>query len=391
MFNRKSFIAVSVLAFTSILACKHAEIAKGPDSQEGWASRMQQLSQSLSTLIPLSMDPVEFNKPANQPLIEQNVLRIAEFAHDLGQMNKKPSQDPTLPYISEELKGNMLEAKRQLDNNNLMAAREIIQNTTHYCISCHTQTNNGPQFLSTNTSDYFTKLRPLAKAQYFMAVRNFDSALQEFDRAMNSPDAAIEPYQNVENAALKALAVAVRVKRDPKLAEEMVSRIIDAPWAPIYLKVNARQWKSAILEWQKQKPKPTTVANAKLLMAQGWNKSMETPMGRGGLIYFLRASSMLSDYLASEKDGPTYAEAVYNAGLVAETLRELHIMTLDEAYYESCIRRWPSSDIARKCYIRLESRILTRNGVFDGGRIPRSVEERLSHLRTLATPNSQDW
>lgn len=375
----------------SIAGCKSSSGAKDPDPSVVWAGRMQQIAESFATLLPITMDPIQFNDPKNQDTIDNELTRLASFAHDVGEMKKKPSDDPSFEFVGKEFSGEMVEAKRQLKVGNRSYARYLIRNASNYCVSCHTQTDRGPHFLAKPMGSYFKNLNSLDKANYLIAIWSFDDGLAEYEKAMNSPDVALLPYTSLESATLRALAVAVRVKKDPQLADALVTRIMYSKWAPVYLQLSASKWKAAIQEWQNSKKIPRTLDDAKALISKAWTKQMESPLSRAGLIESLRASSLLHEMLTQKKPGKAYAETLYYTGLNAETLKDLDPLLLNQAYYEACIRHLPHSETAKNCYLRLEGAQIGEYSAFDSMPMPLKVRENLSALRKLAEPAEGSW
>lgn len=380
-------ILLPILAFT---ACKSSTPPADHDNA-GFRGRMQQIAESFTTLLPMAMDPVQFNDPANQDLIDNELTRLATFAHDVGDMSQKPSDDPSLAFVGKQFSADMVEAKRQLKTGNRGYARFIIRGASNYCISCHTQTDRGPHFLAKPTGSYFKKLNSLDKANFLIAVWSFDSGLAEYEKAMGSPDVAMQPYATLENATLRALAVAVRVKKDPALADSIVTRIMDSKWAPVHLQLSAAKWKTSIQEWRAAKRPSRTLNDAKALMSRAWTKQLESPLAKAGMIESLRASTILHELLAAKKPGKAYAETLYYAGLNAESLRELDPFLLNEVYYESCIRQLPHSEISKNCYLRLEGAQVADYSGFDSQPMPERVRENLANLRKLAEPTQGSW
>ena len=381
-----------IIAALSITGCKTSPAPKPTEAEKpGFRGRMQQIAESFSTLLPIAMDPLQFNDPKNQDIIDNELTRLATFAHDAGSMAQKPSDDPSLEAAGTQFSADMVEARRQLKLGNRGYARYIIRGASNYCISCHTQTDRGPHFLKNPSSIYFGNLSALDKANFLIAVRNFDSGLAEYEKAMSSPDVALQPYATLEIATLRALAVAVRVKKDPMLADSIVTRIIESKWAPVYLQLSATKWKKSIQEWKAAKQPARTLEDAKILMSKSWKKQLESPLSKAGLIESLRASAIFHDLLAQKKTGKVYAETLYSAGLNAESLRELDPFVLSEVYYESCIRQSPHSGVAKNCYLRLEGSQIAAYGGFDALPIPQRVRENLSNLRKLAEPTQGSW
>jgi len=348
------------------------------------SDEMRQMGESFATLLPITLDPLHFNDPKNQGLIDQEVTRLSHFAHAVHAQSS--SGDPSFEFISQKFAQEMSEAKHQLQTGNHSYARFLIRGASNYCISCHTQTDRGPHFLERPEADYFSKLNALDRANYLIAIWNFDGGLKEYEKAMSSPDAAMLPYASLESATLKALAVAVRVKKDPALAEAIVTRIMYSKWAPVYLQLTANKWKKSIQEWKNTHRPARTLDDAKELITKAWNAQMESPLSRSGLIESLRASSILHELLAQKKPGKAYAEALYYAGLNAESLKDLDPFLLNEAYFEACVKHFPHSEIAKNCYLRLEGAQIADYSAFDGMPMPQTVRENLASLRKLVEP-----
>lgn len=383
--------SILLLAFMMLFSsCKSAE-TKTVRGQEAWTANMHQLSQSLANLIPLAHDPLQFNDPNNREIINQEVSRLAKFSHDLGNTKTKGIQDPAMEYVASRFSADMQEARRQLSIGNPTYSRYIIRNATTYCISCHTQSDRGPKFLALETEPFYKKLNTLDRTNYLIAMRRFDEAVVEFEKAMNSPDVALWPFPSLESVTLKILAVAVRVKKDPKMAERIVTRMMQSKWAPVYLQMSGVKWRDSIDEWAKANTKPKTLTDAKRLISAAVKKQGESPMSRAGLIEYLQASGVLHDLLNDKKPGKEYAEALYYAGISSEALRELDLLDTSERYFEACIRHLPHSPQARNCYIRLESSQIAGYAESESGRLPPAVREHLDALKKLAETKGQPW
>ncbi len=383
----------SILLIAAVLlfsACKSAE-TKRSGGKEAWTANMHQLSQSLANLIPLAHDPLQFNDPNNREIIHQEVGRLAKFSHDLGSNKAQSAADPAMEYVASRFSADMQEARRQLSIGNPTYSRHIIRNATNYCISCHTQSDRGPKFLGMETDSFYQKLNSLDRTNYLIAMRRFDEAVVEFEKAMSSPDVALWPFPSLESVTLKILAVAVRVKKDPKMAERIINRMVQSKWAPVYLQMSGVKWRESIDEWARAKTKPKTLGDAKKLISAAVKKQTESPMSRAGLIEYLQASGVLHDLLIERKSGKEYAEALYYAGIASEALRELDLLDTSERYFETCIRHLPHTPQARNCYIRLESAQIASYSESESGRLPPSVRDNLDALKKLAETKGQPW
>jgi hypothetical protein len=377
----------------AILLCILASCKSAPHTPEAqvWASDMQQIGQAFSSLLPLSLNPAQFNDPRNKDLIDEDLTRLSHFTHEIASLKKKPSDDPSFKFASEQFNGELNEAKHQIQLGNRSYARFLIKNASNYCISCHTQTSQGPTFLSSVNDTYFGRLNPFDQADYLLAVRNFDSGLKKYKEAMNSPDAALQPYRSLENATLKALAVAVRFKRDPALAFSILDSITESKWAPVYLQLSAANWRTSVAEWKREKVKNPTLSEARALLSKSFTKQVSTPLSRAGLIEALRSSAAFHELLQQKKPGKQYAEVLYLTGLASEGLKDLDPFLLNETYYEACIQHFPHSEIAKTCYIRLEGAELGDYAALDGVVMPAALRDRLAQLKKLAEISDNGW
>lgn len=383
-------LLVTCLFIFGIVQCAQKEHQEEPvTALANWHSKMHVLSGSLSRLLPLSYSPQAFNDPKNRSIITDEVRTIKSIAHSIDKTNAKPDHDPAMVFMAQRFSSNMDEVLDQIENKSLTYARRLIQQSTAYCISCHTRTDEGRSNLQLSSLANVDRLTRFQQVDFFIAVRDFDKALSKFDEVVNSPDAQIQSPYDMEALAEKALAIAVRVKRDPALADEMVNRVIEARWAPVYLRLNALAWKKSIGEWRKAKPFEQLNAKdqlelAKELIAQADQSRANSPVGHSGLVNFLRSSTILHNLLGQSPTQPRYGEALFYAGLAAESLRDMNLWTLHEAYYEACIRHSPRSRLAKKCYLRLEALQYVVNASGDSAAMPRNVRERLSELKNLS-------
>ncbi|MGE0762581.1 MAG: hypothetical protein AB7N80_04830 [Bdellovibrionales bacterium] len=392
-------LIVMGLAFVSI-HCAHRKPQTTPATEMvNWHGKMHVLSESLTKLMPLTVSQRAFDRPENRKTIDLEVKNIRAMAHAVDLTKHKPTHDPALSFMAQRFASEMDEAAQQIEEDNRIFARHILQQTTRHCISCHTRTSDGRSNMQLSAFANMGSMSKMEQANFAIAMRDYDKALELFDQLVNSPDAQIQSPYELELAAEKALAVAVRVKQDPALADEMVSRIADARWAPVYLRLNALVWKSAIKEWRAESSSKALTARAKFasakrIMTQGWKKSLNSPLGQAGLVHFLRASQLLHELAGQSSNQPEYGEYLYYSGLAAESLRDMNLWTLQDSYYEACVRHSPRTPLAKKCYLRLEALKLSAYATDEGARLPRSIRERLFELRNLSeNPNERfdDW
>jgi hypothetical protein len=328
-------------------------------SQADWQANMREISASFSTLLRYAFSADSFFDPKNNEIIEAEVKKMATLAERIHQNGKTPKfdKDPVLKYVTRDFSRDMAIANLEWKSGHKLFARSIIRATSNYCISCHTRNDQGQK----DTSFMFAELNVngfdnIDKADYFAAVRQFPKALDAYDRVLTDSTFAEKNQRQWSIGMKKSLAIAVRVNRSPALSLELVSRVFDAKSVPLSLREAALTWRVAIKEWRdSEKEKNDGIKKVRQLIAQGQRAVANTWNNDAGLVYYLRASTMLHDMLRQQKGLKDFSEALYLSGLAAEGLKEINLWTFDEIYYESCIRYKPHSDNAKKCFARLEA------------------------------------
>lgn len=388
--------ATSVLALLLSLSCSKSKKTEPeattppPAADQGWAGKMHSLSETLSDLLPLVASRTKFNDEKNHARIEGDTRRLRQLAHGLSQ-EKAPIADPSMKMMSGLFAEDIDRALESLKTGNREYSRQILKDTTSYCIQCHTQTNNGPEFPRLDLKINLAELSPLEQAEFFAATRQFDRALSAYDVVLKSENLAkADPFE-WEQSARAALAIIVRVKHDPKAASQLISTIESNKAISSNTKGILASWKKSVREWSNEK-KPVLVSpnekitHAEELIKRAQNRE-EFPLDHSQDILYFRASSLLHDLLATRgRTDPLSAQALYLAGVAAEATRDMNFWTLHETLYESCIHAAPHSALAMKCWTQLSDSITLGYSGSGGVRIPPDVSRRLETLKTQAKP-----
>jgi len=366
-----------------------------PSSDEPWPVRMQALSATLSELLPLVVSRSKFNNAENFEKIEKETRKLRSLAHSL-KMGDTPNEDPSMRIMGGLFEEDIERALDALNAGSREYARQILKNTTSYCIQCHTQTGTGPEFprldFSLNTDD----LTYHEQAEFFAATRQFDRALEAYSKFLDDPNLAkYDPFE-WEQTARAALSIFVRVKNDPDAAGKWINRIRSHAALPDSIKSEIQHWRKSVQEWRRER-KPDLLDSPEKALARAEElikiaqKRQEYPMDHTQDVYYFRASRILHEFL--ERYGPRHelgAKALYLSGIAAEATRDMNFWTLHETYYEYCIRMKPHSDLAQKCFERLNDSITLGYSGSGGVRIPPEVRKRLETFRELAAPIKTD-
>lgn len=348
---------------------------------------MDTLYRVLTDLLTDVSSESRFNDPANRPRIAKTAERLASLAHDLRSL-KGADPDPSISLFGSLLATETRRAAREFKRGNRAYARQIFRTIPSYCVACHTRNASGVQFSSLPLEPAKGTLQPLERGEFFAASRQFERAQTELLAVVRAPNASDTGYWAWEQAVRRSLAIAVRVRRDPEQATEIVRSVLDSPNAPRFIKEDALAWLESLQAWKRE---GTHVANteegrraeALRLMDQA-RKSQRYPMDRNADILYLRASATVHDFLQAYPRSPYLADMLLLAGLAYEVLAPLKLEDLHGLYYESCVRQAPGTETARLCYMRYEASAFAGYTGSAGTDLPREIKQKLSDLRELS-------
>ncbi len=371
-----------------------------PDIAQQWRGRMQELYKVLAELVVDVSSDTRFNDIANRKRIEANAKKLSDLAHsvnlagaaDHAEETKALSQlgitDPSLKFISRSFQDEARRAYSSLRAGNRGYARDILTGISSYCIACHTRNSSGPSFSQLPLPEAAQKLGPMEKGRFFAATRQFDQALPLFEKVIGEADLSRERPLDSALAARYALAIAIRVKKDPETALAIVDKIQNAKSAPYYLRQYAVLWKEEVKQWKEELGKPPKTEEGlfaeALRLTSAAREQQKYPADRSADVLYLRASSVLHDLLQTAPEGKHVVEAFLMAGMAYEVLRDLNLDDVHETYYEACIRKAPATATAELCYRRYEQSVLNGFTGSSGTHLPSEMSARLQELQKLA-------
>ncbi len=394
-FNLPFFFFIFLLNLNSscVQQEKKPEVEKGPNT---WQMKMQDLARVFSELIPVVASDQKFSDPKNKELIERDTESLRKLAHSLKTSKLPKNSDPSLKITAELFEEDISRAKVLLSSGQLAAARMILRDTSSYCIQCHTQSSNGPNFPKMKLDFPTDGLSQLEKAELFVSLRRFDQALGEFTKIIEDKNFAAEHVFEWEQAARSAVAISVKVEKDPVKTLSLVRKIAANPSTPQFVKESVTPWEASVQEWRRERKPllvapPETLRSVEKMISRAQSKQ-KYPLDHSQDILFFRASGVLHDLLAFHNaDDEIKAQALYLSGMVAEDTRDLNFWTLHETYYELCIRIVPHTDLARQCYEKLNNSMIIGYSGSAGTSIPVEIQTKLNDLKllSLALPNPE--
>jgi hypothetical protein len=97
----------------------------------------------------------------------------------------------------------------------------------------------------------------------------------------------------------------------------------------------------------------------------------------------MRASAILHDLLGRSAGGDNQQELLWMAGRAAEYLRDLNLWTLQDTYYEGCVRKGKDKSLAAKCLNALENSMRQSYGAASRAGLPVFAKQQLDDLSKL--------
>lgn len=385
-------LAPAQLAFaTGNATSKASEAGAGRNSSAGWTRKMRELEAVLQEILADASSDERFNSPSSLKRVRKNAEKLARLAHQLksGKGNVSPDSDPSVQIIAGEFAREASHAVTTLQSGQRSYARSVLRSLSGYCIACHTRNGSGPSF-STGLQPAAQALKGLEKANFLASTRQFDSALEEYERIVAEPSGPEVRALDWERAIRSGLAIAVRVKKDPERALRIVERALTSSVAPFFLKEQALKWKDSLLAWQTEpvaKAQTEEGYHALVVRLIGEARGMQKyPADRSADILYLRATAAVHDLMSFAPHGKYATESLFLAGAAYEVLRDLNLWDMHEFYYLACIMKEPRTPLARQCFKHYEQSVYLGYTGSGGSQLPRDVRDKLNELDLLSRP-----
>lgn len=376
---------ISLAAVVGLVSCQSGDPVV---QKKKWDYSMQEMKKTLSEILPLAANAVEFNKVENQKKIRDDVEKLAELSKTVQHSPVANEKDPALKVISAALSEDLDKIHEGLKLGKTEFARYGLLNVTSYCIECHTRTSLGPSFQSDKLDQSITSLGSLEKGEYYLAVREFDSAYNELRKFIEQKLSSGGDFQNVDKAIRNALSITVKYSKDRKKASDLISLIEMKKTTPFYLKQSAKGWRRAVNDWNRERTtnfsKPKNVfdkVSKDMVKARAAQSAFNE---QAGDVYYFKAISNLHLVMLGKLTKDELGQALQLMGVCQEAVRDLSAGDLHESYYESCIREVPHSKWSKQCFERLEQSIILGYTGSSGVHLPPEVRKHLDQLKTLA-------
>ena len=351
---------------------------------------MQMLSTNLIRLLALSLNPADWASEKNKVEIENKLGVLLKASHELKGMeseseeNKDPSFSILAPVLSEQIALTLSAYRLQ----QFAFARRNLLTVGATCFGCHSKEPESRNFMVKGDLSTLGKLEKIDQARFRIALRQVDQGLQLYREILSTPDLPRADIDTWTKALRESMTLIYRVKRDPDQALALLEPLKKLEKLPYFISKEIGDWEKHTLAWSREKR--ITLASEKDLyskiqkLLKEAQKIKKYPMDHSSDPLFLRASSLLYEFIRKFPSSKTLSEAMFLQGMAHETVESYPFEDLHELFYESCIRRSPHTMISEKCYGNLERSIYLGFTGSSGTHIPVEAQNKLLELWGIA-------
>jgi hypothetical protein len=344
---------------------------------------MNEIFAALASVLPDSLDERRFADPARRSAIAASLATLARNADRL--QSHAGARDATFAHLSESLARDAREVHRRFEEGHLPEARFLLREMTENCVACHSR------IPSERVSDLGKKLfdnaevsnlPPESRARLQVATRQFDAALDTYEKLFLAADAPLASL-DLDGHFTDYLLVAIRVKDDPTRPRATLAVLVVRPDVPHYLRQDFRAWIRALDDLVARPRSGSELEQARALIQAG-NAAVEFPSEQTALVQYLAASALLHRYVSSRAhQGEDVAEAYYLLGLTESRTNPFYWLSETEFFLETSIRLAPRAPFAERAYALLEEHTIQGYSGSSGVNVPEDVQQRLDELRSL--------
>jgi hypothetical protein len=320
-----------------------------------WNNQMHRLSVTMSSLMPIVNGKGQFFREQNSEFISTQLKELTSASVEVAEEATNQT-NPLVQHAAKAFAQDMSLASSNFDRGNRQVARFVVSNMASHCINCHTRMDVGTKDFPISWTTNLTSLDPMQKTQFYLANRQYKSALSQVQKVVGDKKSVMADPEGWRQTIERTLAMLIRVEGDVKGTIAISQAVAENPSVPLYMQRESRVWLRDAGIWQTDRMKDRS-PKAKLALAVSLIKdgrNFLTPQSHAALISNLRASALLQEVLVNPKS-KNYSEALYYSGITSELLPGLTPLSVNETYYEACIRASPHTYIAMKCYAQLET------------------------------------
>lgn len=323
------------------------------------------------------------NDPDQRQKLLMNLTDISEFFKSARHVEyfQRPGFRPSLETINHHMSDTINSVK----GNNYIFAQKRLKALTALCISCHSQLSESAAENTFGSAIKKVKRESFdsdfAYGNYLFLVRRFNEAESYFDlsveQSLNNQNEA-ELYSSLR----RMISINTKIDLNPKKANVFINKYLTHPKMPALAKSTLGTWKKSLAKWNNFNAK-------KVKSIDGFIKTYLAPLevdkgqiaGGDNDVTLLVASGVLSKYLNDSPKTKLAPEILYWLSIAERRLSNTYFFSLSDLYLKDCVKLYPKSKYAKKCYNEYAENIEFGYSGSAGTDIPIEEKQELERLK----------
>lgn len=314
----------------------------------------------------------------------KNLADISEYFKNARHVEylQRPGFRPSLDTMNSHLRDTI----NSVQNDNYAFAQKRLTAVTSLCVSCHTQLSAhgsknafGDAIAKSKREDFNSDY---AYGNYLFLVRHFDESQKYLDLAIEK---AIKDSKSSElfSSLRRIISIHTKISFNFIKAREFIDKYRKNLALPVLARTTLESWHNSLLKWEKFDPTKVKSIDQFIKEHLAPLEQLKEQMSGDNDISLLIASGVLAKHLNDNPKSKNAPEILYWLSIADRRLSNTYFFTLSDLYLKDCIKLYPESSFAKKCYTQYEEAIEFGYSGSGGTDIPPSEKSELARLRGL--------
>jgi hypothetical protein len=349
---------------------------------------MNKALNALLELVPYLTDAQKFNDKKNEGTIRSSISKLEE-AFNAAKHHDLLKQDVFSPSLG-LIKSSITDSKQAFSKGNKDYAHWRMREITAQCMDCHTR------LPADHVSSFRDGMRQLENAKFSdpynlgvgqMIVRLYPEAKATFTKVIDEKFIRGE-LTGILLPMKQLLLIQTKILKDPEQMVKILDHYETKKGLSLSDKEVMKQWRDRLVVWGQSPYNKNKLKND--TEVESFIKSTLKPLFKNDSLYIgkfdvdlMYASGLLSNFIFENPQSKFAPDAIYWIGLSDKYLQREQFVGSGELFLKECVRRYPKSAIAPKCFAEYKESMEFQFTGSRGTELPAEVERELDHLESL--------
>lgn len=302
---------------------------------------------------------------------------------------QRPGFRPSL----ETIKNHLEETIFSVEADNFIFAQKRLNIIGALCVSCHSQL---PESVTKKSFKKNIKIEnrdrfdsDFSYANYLYLVRQFDDSKKYFEKSLEEVlgNSISSNSQEVVFSLRKILSIYTKIKFNYEAANAFIEKWKVDSRLSLNNKNMIARWGASLKTWE-------GFDSSSLKSMSGFIEKYLAPLDFKKELVFtgeedvslLISSGVLFNFLVENPRTELAPEILYWLSLAEHKMNQTYFFSLGDLYLKDCIKKYPSSPYAKKCYQEYEDSLKSGYSGSGGTDIPAEELKELIKLKKLLRP-----